>query len=84
MLLYYLLESPLCVWPKQNLIHSEEKNQLIKMCPGVIISSDINMVIRTLFHMFKKLSKEIEDINKQTQIEFQEIKITMFNRTKKY
>ena len=54
------------------------------MCPGVIISSDINMVIRTLFHMFKKLSKEIEDINKQTQIEFQGIKITMFNRTKKY
>lgn len=54
------------------------------MCPGVIISSDINMVIMTLFHIFKKLSKEIEDINKQTQIEFQEIKITMFNRTKKY
>lgn len=64
MLLYYLLESPLCIWPKQNLIHSEEKNQLIKMCPGVIISSDINMVIMTLFHMFKKLSKEIEDIKK--------------------
>ena len=64
MLLYNVLESPLCIWPKQNWVHSEEKNQLIKMCPGVIISSDVNMVIMTLFHMFKKLSKEIEDIKK--------------------
>lgn len=34
------------------------------MCPDVIISSDINMVIMTLFHRFKKLSKEIDDIKK--------------------
>lgn len=50
---YNLLESFSSMWSKQILICTEEENQPIKTVSDGIISNDINIVIITLFHMFR-------------------------------
>lgn len=56
---------------QKNMTYSEEKNQSIKMDPKMrqvleLASKGINEVFTTVFHMIKKLSRDMAAIKKKS------------------
>lgn len=67
---------------QENMIHNKENNQLIKTKPKLtgmleLAKKDFETITVIIFYMFRKLSRDMEDI-KKSQIKFLEIKSTMY------